>query len=51
MLDLDDEATSIQNSKFKIQNEGVSIFNLSGQRLSKPIKGINIINGKKVLTK
>ena len=50
-FDFDDEATSIQNSKFKIQNEGVSIFNLSGQRLSKPIKGINIINGKKVLTK
>ena len=25
------------------------IFNLSGQRLAKPQKGINIINGKKVL--
>jgi len=25
------------------------IYNLSGQRLSKPQKGINIINGKKVL--
>ena len=25
------------------------IFNLSGQRLSKPLKGINIVNGRKVL--
>ena len=28
-----------------------SIYNLAGQRLSKPQKGINIINGKKVLIK
>ena len=28
-----------------------SIYNLAGQRLSKPMKGINIINGKKVLVK
>ena len=28
---------------------GQAIYNLSGQRLSKPQKGINIINGKKVL--
>ena len=27
------------------------IFNLAGQRLSKPVKGINIINSKKVLVK
>jgi hypothetical protein len=40
---------SIQNSNFKIQNEAGAVYNLSGQRLSKPQKGINIINGKKVL--
>ena len=28
-----------------------AIYNLSGQRLSKPAKGINIINGKKVIVK
>jgi hypothetical protein len=39
---------SIQNSKFKIQNDEV-IFNLAGQRLSKMQKGINIINGKKYI--
>ncbi len=27
------------------------IFNLAGQRLEKPVKGINIINGKKVVVK
>lgn len=28
-----------------------AIFNLAGQRLEKPVKGINIINGKKVVVK
>ena len=38
----------IQNSKFKIQNED-AIYNLAGQRVQKMQKGINIVNGKKVL--
>jgi len=29
--------------------EGVTIFNLAGQRIQKIQRGINIINGKKVL--
>ena len=49
VLNFGDDATSIQNSKFKIQNEVPPIFNLSGQRLSKPQKGVNIVNGRKVL--
>ena len=51
LLDLENDPTgieSIQNSKFKIQNED-AIYNLAGQRLSKMQKGINIVNGKKVL--
>ena len=32
-----------------VNGNGNNIFNLAGQRLSKPQKGINIINGKKVL--
>ena len=47
----DDGATSIgsiQNSKFEIQN-GAEVYNLSGQRLSRMQKGVNIVNGKKVL--
>ena len=31
--------------------EVVSIYNLAGQRLSKLQKGINIVNGKKILVK
>ena len=49
VLNFDDDATSIQNSKCKIQNEDPAVYNLSGQRLSKLQKGINIVNGKKVL--
>ena len=41
---------SIQNAKFKIQNED-AIYNLAGQRLNKMHKGINISGGKKVLVK
>ncbi|MEE0689742.1 MAG: hypothetical protein UCJ13_02790, partial [Bacteroidaceae bacterium] len=36
----------------KVQNGKLQgIFNLSGQRVSKPTKGLYIINGKKVLVK
>ena len=46
----EDSATgieSIQNSKFKIQNDE-AIYNLAGQRIGKMQKGINIVNGRKV---
>lgn len=45
-LHLYDDPTGIKhlNAYF---NE--SIYNLSGQRLSKPVKGINVMNGKKIL--
>ena len=33
------------------QNENAEIYNLAGQRLNKAQKGVNIINGKKVLVK
>lgn len=38
---------SIQNSNFEIQNG--KVYNLAGQRISKMQKGVNIINGYKVL--
>ncbi len=47
----EDDATSIQNSKFEIQNEEAPIYNLAGQRLNKMQKGINIVNGKKIMVK
>ncbi len=40
---------SIQNSKFKIQNEG-EVYDLSGRKVnSKLLKGIYVVNGKKVV--
>ena len=45
-----DDATDIDEIQgAAIYKQGSTIVNLAGQRLSKPIKGINIINGKKVL--
>lgn len=48
----DGETTSIQtlNVNLESQTDG-AIYNLNGQRLSAPRKGINIINGKKVIMK
>lgn len=54
VMGLDDsEATSIQtlNVTPEKQNESTIIYNLNGQRLSAPQKGINIVNGKKILVK
>ena len=42
-----DDATGIKG--VEIANESGLIYNLAGQRVSKAQKGINIINGKKVL--
>ena len=51
-LDFDDLATDIntvQGSGFKVQDS--KIYNIAGQRLNKPMKGINIINGQKIVVK
>jgi len=46
------EATSIQTLNFDPENQDdARIFNLRGQRLNAPQKGINIINGRKVVIK
>ena len=42
-----DDATGIANIEKTVENG--AIYNLAGQRISKMQKGINIINGKKVL--
>lgn len=44
----DDDATGISNLNVN-ENLNEAIYNISGQRLSKAQKGINIINGKKIL--
>ena len=46
----DDDATGI-NDAFRMKNEESSIYNLAGQRISKMQKGINIVNGKKIMVK
>ena len=48
-FDFDDEATSIEETLSDSTLKGENIYNLAGQRLNKMQKGINIVNGKKVL--
>lgn len=43
-----DDATSI-NEELRVKSEESSIYNLAGQRVSKMQRGINIVNGKKLL--
>ena len=44
-------ATGITETRTATREEVEGIFNLAGQRMSKMQKGINIVNGKKVLVK
>ena len=46
----DDMATAIEGVEAS-QNENAVIYNLAGQRVSKLQRGVNIVNGKKVLVK
>ena len=48
VFDFDDDATGIENLNANV-NLNEAIYNLAGQRLSKMQKGINIVNGKKIL--
>ena len=45
------EQTGIENVFGADENGTVTIYNLAGQRLNKLEKGINIVNGRKVLVK
>lgn len=49
VLDFEDDATSIQAIDNGRQTTDAAIYNIAGQRLNKTQKGINIVNGKKVL--
>lgn len=51
-LNLDDDTDAIRTLKDgQMTKDGMDIFNLAGQRLQKLQKGINIVNGKKILVK
>ena len=45
------DADAIGDVRSKMEDGRNEIFNLAGQRLSKAQKGINIVNGKKILVK
>ena len=48
----DGETTSIRTINVNLDNQSDgAIYNLQGQRLNAPRKGINIINGRKVIVK
>ena len=49
-LSFEADVTSINNVENNMKNNG-AIYNMNGQRLSAPVRGINIINGKKVVVK
>ncbi len=38
-------------SEVSVASESAPVFNMAGQRVAAPVKGINIINGKKVIIK
>lgn len=48
LVDLDGEETGIENLDANVNNNSM-IYDLSGRRVSKPQKGIYIVNGKKVM--
>lgn len=53
-LDQSSGIKNVQNSEYRMQNSENGMrnyFNIAGQRLSSPQKGLNIINGKKVVVK
>ena len=49
IIDLEDDATGIEDIDHSPLTIDHSIYNLAGQRMSKMQKGINIVNGKKIL--
>ena len=46
----EEDPTGIEEFKFEDDSNAV-IYNLSGQRINKMQKGINIVNGKKIMVK
>ena len=45
----EDDATSIDHSTLNIEHSERAIYNVAGQRINTMQKGINIVNGKKIL--
>ena len=49
--DFGDEETAIEGVKANNSDNEGAIYNMAGQRVSKLQKGINIVNGKKIVVK
>ena len=48
---LDDETTAVNNVSTESANDAREYYNLNGQRVMNPTKGLYIVNGKKVIIK
>ena len=48
-LDFGNEATNIADVRSKMENVKGEVYNLNGQRVAQPTKGLYIVNGKKVV--
>ena len=51
MVNLDEETTGVADVRSKMADERSDIFNLNGQRIAQPTKGLYIVNGRKVIVK
>ena len=49
--DFDEEVTAIERPTLNSSRDGGEVYNLSGQRIGKLHKGINIVNGKKIVVR
>ncbi|MBQ8968222.1 MAG: hypothetical protein IJ064_00610 [Bacteroidaceae bacterium] len=50
-LEMDDTTVGLSSVPEPLQQENGSVYNLSGQRVAKPVRGLYIVNGKKVVVK
>lgn len=50
-LEMDDTTVGLSSMPEPLQQENVSVYNFSGQRVAKPVRGLYIVNGKKVVVK
>lgn len=48
---IDQNVTGINDIKTQTEDAKAAYFNLAGQRVTKPVKGLYIVNGKKVIIK
>jgi hypothetical protein len=50
-MNFDDETTGVDDVRSKMSDGRSEYFNLAGQRVAQPTKGLYIVNGKKYVIK